>query len=97
VLTRPAVWGEKFRAAGRRLSSRRDAGATIILMEFVIVRCTQQKPVTVDGAPCGMTNNPIALDAGPHTFSVAGCLPVEQTVVVSDTIPADPMEIVFTC
>jgi hypothetical protein len=67
-------------------------------MEFLLVIYPWEREVLIDGVAAGLTNHLITLAAG--TYVVALCPPVdffpdEQEVVVADTSPLDPYEVVF--
>jgi hypothetical protein len=67
-------------------------------MEFMLVTYPQERDVLIDGVAAGITNQLITLEAGTYTVSLEGpadFFPGEQTVVVVDTAPLDPLEVVF--
>ncbi len=67
-------------------------------MEFVIVRFPVKRSVNVDGAPQGTTDKLLRLQAGTHRFDLGvppDYKPASQTIPVTGTTSADPLEVVF--
>jgi hypothetical protein len=67
-------------------------------MEFLLVLFPHEREVLIEGVEAGLTNQLITLAPGTYTISLApprNYLPREQEIVVEDTSPLDPLEIVF--
>jgi hypothetical protein len=57
-------------------------------MEYVIVHFRESRTVLIDGDEAGLTNEPLRVNQGFHTFSLAGpadFTPQEQTVKIANT------------
>jgi len=67
-------------------------------MEFVIVTYPGGRPVNIDDAPAGSTNEVLELDAGTHKFDLglpADYDPSSQEVAVEGTNALAPLKIAF--
>jgi hypothetical protein len=67
-------------------------------MEYLLVTYPDDRDVMIDSVVAGLTNQLIALAAGTYTVSLApprNFSPRTQTVVVEDTAPLEPLEVVF--
>ena len=66
--------------------------------QYVVVRFPEERVVSVDGAPGGVTNKIIHLGPGTHTFALEGAAdyePESQRLKVTGTTSISPMEVIF--
>ena len=67
-------------------------------MEFLLVVYPEEREVLIEGVEAGLTNHLITLAPGTYTVSLApprDFFPDTQEVIVEDTSPLDPLEVVF--
>jgi hypothetical protein len=67
-------------------------------MEFLLVTYPHEREVLIEGVEAGLTNQLITLAPGTYTITLApprDFVPRQQEIVVEDTSPMDPLEIVF--
>ena len=67
--------------------------------EWILVQFPELRGVLIDDTPCGQTNQPILVQLGTHTISLAGpsdYSPASITKRVANTTKANPMLFVFT-
>ena len=67
-------------------------------MEFLLVTYPHEREVLIEGVEAGLTNQLITLAPGTYTITLGppkDFKPRQQEVVVEDTSPLEPMEIVF--
>jgi len=67
-------------------------------MEFLLVVYEADRDVVIEGVTAGLTNHLITLAPGTYTIALApppDFLPVLQQVVVTDTSPLEPAEVLF--
>jgi hypothetical protein len=67
-------------------------------MEFLLVTFPHDRDVLIEGVEAGLTNHLITLAPGTYTITLAppkDFTPRQQEIVVEDTSPLDPLEIVF--
>ena len=68
-------------------------------MEYVKILFANTRPVNVDGAPSGETNDVFQVDAGTHQFDLgtpADYYPSSQNVAIAGTSLLGPKIVVFT-
>jgi hypothetical protein len=67
-------------------------------MEFIYVTFRESRPVIVDGASNGNTNDTITVQRGRHTITLGGdqdYTPLQQVVDVDNTNFPSPLQIEF--
>jgi hypothetical protein len=67
-------------------------------MEFLLVVHPADRDVLIEGVAAGLTNHLITLAPGSYTVALAppsDFVPAKQKVVVTDTSPLEPAEVVF--